>query len=230
VRSILVLAVTASVLVFVPGPHARADDWPPQVADSEVGKHAIQTFDTTFAAFGKKDLDPVQLLAATKSAWDCGTDYNRITSVQKSSHERGPLYDESTQMMPTAAGAITLKDLGARCKTMYLDLKGRKAVGCGSKDIVLQQAQLLHGWGPLEDFVAESFSASPCSAMPKKSVFPAGARKLEAKFKQLCGKGAIYVIEDNGWRASNNTGKPYRAMQGKCWEKGALNFGKVATD
>ena len=221
-RTSFVLAVTTCVLVLAP--RARADEWPPQVADSEVGKHAIQNFDAAFAAFGKKDLDPAQLLAATKAGWDCGVDYGRITSVQKSSYERGPLYDENAQMMPTAAGAITLKALGARCKAMYLDLKGRKAMGCGSKDVVLQQPRLLNGWGAIEDFAAERFKASPCSAMPRKSVFPGGSKKLEARFKQLCGKGAIYVIEDNGWRNSENSGRPYRAMGGKCWEKGALDF------
>src|SRR5438105_662067 len=110
VRTNLVLSITTCVLVLAPLVHA--DEWPPQAADSDVGKRAIKNFDVTLAAFGKKDLEPLQLLAATKAGWDCGVAYNDLLSLTKSSYDSSRFYDENKQMMPTSAGSITLKELG----------------------------------------------------------------------------------------------------------------------
>jgi hypothetical protein len=36
----------------------------------------------------------------------------------------------------------------------------------------------------------------------------------------MCGKGAIYVIEDASWSIWESEGHVYRSYSGVCWEKG----------
>jgi hypothetical protein len=197
-----------------------------RAADTDHGKEGIPAFDTAFAAFENDDLDAETLLAGIVAAEKCKSAHGQLTSILLSSRSRKPYYDEEREMMPTASGKISLKEFGQRCLDMEIDLKKRKARGCGFKDVNVQQELIgRRRWSSVTRWGATVYQVGSCKKMPHRSKFPGASRKFAGKLKGICGRKAVYVMTDSSWRTWESNGKVFRSISGACWENGKLNFG-----
>jgi hypothetical protein len=215
--------VTLSGLV---GP-ASAEE-PTAAADMNQGKDAVKEFNLAFAALGNKEIGVEELRKAVTASSDCGVDMRTLIGLGKSASttDRSPLFDPDKETLPTAAGKLTLNQVQERCKAMEEELRKRKVVSCGIKAVSVQQEKLpRQQWTRLEDFVDTTFRAASCADMPTKHAFPGASKSFEARFKKMCGKGAIYVIDDASWSIWERDGHVYRSYGGTCWEKG-VSFGR----
>jgi hypothetical protein len=223
VRSVPVLVVTSLVtsLVLLLNHTAHADGDEP-AAEKNQGKEAVKEFNQAFAALKNKEATVEELRNAKRMANNCGVDIRSLRSMRKNVSSSDPtlLYDADKEMLLTDAGKLSLKQVEERCKAMETELDNKKVSGCGTKTIMVQQELVgRRQWSAVEDHVSEGFRQAPCDEFPKKNQFPGGSKAFAARFKKLCGKGAVYVVDDSTWHNYEDAGRVYRNYSGRCWEK-----------
>ena len=197
-----------------------------RAAETEQGKEGVAGFDVAFKAMNDKDLDAETLVAGMEGVEQCRSAAAHLTGILMSGRNRKPYYDADKEMIPTAAGKISLGDFSARCQEMQVELSKKKAKGCGTKHVSVQQELIGRSkWTEVTRWGANLYKVVSCKEMPKKSKFPGGSKKYAGKLKGICGKKAVFVMDDSSWRTWDTNGKVYRSIAGTCYDKGALNFG-----
>lgn len=195
-----------------------------RAADHKWGKPAIVAFNAAFKAWKSKDADAFVVVEGQKAAEDCITGYDQVTSIMLNSAKH--YYDEATEMMPTDAGKLSLKDFGLKCRSMQAELRNRKASGCGFKNVMVQQELIgKNKWGSLETYAPNIYTPGKCGEMPKSHKWAGSSGSFAGNFKKACGGGAIFVITEGAWHTWDSNGKTNRSIDGVCWEKGKLAFG-----
>jgi hypothetical protein len=219
VRSIPVLVVTSLVLLLNHTAHADVDE---PAAETSYGKEAVKEFNQAFAALKNKEATVDELREAKRMANNCGVHIRTLRGIRKKVSSSDPtlLYDADKEMLQTDAGTLSLKQVEERCKAMETELDNKKVSGCGTRTVMMQQELVgRRQWSAVEDYVSESFRQAPCDEFPKKNEFPGGSKAFAARFKKLCGKGAVYVVDDSTWHNYEDAGRVYRNYSGRCWEK-----------
>jgi hypothetical protein len=193
---------------------------------SEAFKMDPSLRDKELSSMTGKDLDAETLVAGMEGVEQCRSAAAHLTGILMSGRNRKPYYDADKEMIPTAAGKISLGDFSARCQEMQVELSKKKAKGCGTKHVSVQQELIGRSkWTEVTRWGANLYKVVSCKEMPKKSKFPGGSKKYAGKLKGICGKKAVFVMDDSSWRTWDTNGKVYRSIAGTCYDKGALNFG-----
>jgi len=197
-----------------------------RAADTDQGKAGIAGFNVAFKAMNEQDLDAETLVAGQEGVEQCRNAASHLTGILMSGRNRKPYYDADKEMIPTAAGKVSLGDFSARCQEMQVELSKKKAKGCGTKHVSVQQELIgRRKWSEVTKWGANLYKVVSCKEMPRKSKFPGGSKKYAGKLKSVCGRRAVFVMDDSSWRTWDSNGRVYRSISGTCYDKGALNFG-----
>ncbi|HTE56582.1 MAG TPA: hypothetical protein VK698_37270 [Kofleriaceae bacterium] len=200
-----------------------------RAAETDQGKAGIAGFDVAFEAMNDKDLDAETLVAGMEGVDQCRSAAGHLTGLLMSGRNRKPYYDADKEMITTAAGKISLNDFSTRCQEMQVELSKKKAKGCGTKHVSVQQELIgRRRWSEVTRWGANLYKVVSCKEVPKKSKFPGSSKKYAGKLKSVCGKKAVFLMDDSSWRTWDSNGKVYRSISGTCYDKGALNFGTTA--
>ena len=197
-----------------------------RAAETDQGKAGIVGFDAGFKAMNAKDLDAETLVAGMEGVDQCRSAAGHLTGLLMSGRNRKPYYDADKEMIPTAAGKVSLNEFSTRCQEMQFELSKKKAKGCGTKDVNVQQELIgRRRWSEVTRWGGTLYKVVSCKEMPTKSKFPGGSKKYAGKLKSMCSKKAVFVMSDSSWRTWDSNGVVYRSISGTCYDNGALNFG-----